>query len=525
MAAKIAVQTQLASIRKTGEQTKANTDELLQRAQGKLPEKRPDQTAAERKRELDQALASVPAWRAERKETAALARQEADRQRAAIKGRAAALRRLSTADLRAKLDAIGADSRGSKAVLVRRLAGIKAPSAVAAESACPIGKDAGDAEVSRSSEECAASSTDRHSQPGATTESNSPRGEDASGDDEELPTCAGRPASSTGNSYQVASADRGNNGFERQPKRKAHADLIAPRSGLLKRRKPTAPTGKEDPGSELSAEPTATLERSEAQLVDETTLPPPAGAPPALPGGCALLVRHLPDLPLDGGAGYLKLTVSQSATCSTTSGATSPTASTGSHEATVQQSADGAEALAAEDTEAARPPKESAVDPKLRHTDAAEVFDAKGRFSHWAPLTVEGLCGHPCPDGKLCSGNAGDCLSHRRRERTLMEREDERAAVVEHGHCGVPLGPGGACEKPRGRCGIHTDEWHRKRELRAMRAEDDASCAADRGLCGVLPRCGGGQCDKPRGRCPNHAEEKARCQSTLDSDPRERCWN
>ena len=57
MAAKIAVQTQLASIRKTGEQTKANTDELLQRAQGKLPEKRPDQTAAERKRELDQALA------------------------------------------------------------------------------------------------------------------------------------------------------------------------------------------------------------------------------------------------------------------------------------------------------------------------------------------------------------------------------------------------------------------------------------------------------------------------------------
>ena len=70
MAAKIAVQTQLASIRKTGKQTKANTDELLQRAQGKLPEKRPDQTAAERKRELDQALASVPAWRAERKETA-----------------------------------------------------------------------------------------------------------------------------------------------------------------------------------------------------------------------------------------------------------------------------------------------------------------------------------------------------------------------------------------------------------------------------------------------------------------------
>lgn len=65
------------AVKETGEQTKANTDELLQRALGKIPEKRPDQTNAERKRELDQALANVPAWRAERKQMVALERQGA----------------------------------------------------------------------------------------------------------------------------------------------------------------------------------------------------------------------------------------------------------------------------------------------------------------------------------------------------------------------------------------------------------------------------------------------------------------
>ena len=56
MAAKVAIQTQLADIKKTGEVTKANTVELLHRAQGKIPQKRPDQTAAECKREFDAAL-------------------------------------------------------------------------------------------------------------------------------------------------------------------------------------------------------------------------------------------------------------------------------------------------------------------------------------------------------------------------------------------------------------------------------------------------------------------------------------
>jgi hypothetical protein len=85
--------------------------------------------------------------------------------------------------------------------------------------------------------------------------------------------------------------------------------------------------------------------------------PPLADMPPA--GGHALLERSLPDLPADGDAGYLKLTVLESATCSTTSGATSPTASadTGGHDAA---SMDGTEGLPAEDTNAPRPQRESA---------------------------------------------------------------------------------------------------------------------------------------------------------------------
>ena len=106
-----------------------------------------------------------------------------------------------------------------------------------------------------------------------------------------------------------------------------------------------------------------------------------------------------------------------------------------------------------------------------------------------------------------------------------MEGEDERAAVMERGVCGVPLGPDSVCQRPKGRCSVHTAEWHQERELLCMQAEDDASCIADRGRCGVVPRGGGEECSYPNGRCRYHAPEKERCQSTLDSDPRERCWN
>ena len=140
------------------------------------------------------------------------------------------------------------------------------------------------------------------------------------------------------------------------------------------------------------------------------------------------------------------------------------------------------------------------------------------------PLTMEGFCGHPCPDGKHCN-NAGDCPSHPRREKSLMGLEDERSAILQRGVCGVPLGAGGTCRKPQGRCGHHTEKWHLQRELRAMQVEDDISCIAGRGRCGVVPRSGNKSCEKPTGRCPIHAEENDRCQSALDHKPEERCWN
>ena len=146
-----------------------------------------------------------------------------------------------------------------------------------------------------------------------------------------------------------------------------------------------------------------------------------------------------------------------------------------------------------------------------------------GKFKHWAPLTLEGLCGHPCNDGKLCNSNAGKCSKHRQRELFLMAREDERAVIMERGVCGVPEAGGGPCQQPWGQCSIHMASWHQKRELRAMRAEDDASCIADRGRCGVVPRGGGDACGRPRTRCPHHAAEHERCHSMVDDDPSERC--
>ena len=154
---------------------------------------------------------------------------------------------------------------------------------------------------------------------------------------------------------------------------------------------------------------------------------------------------------------------------------------------------------------------------------SAQQARAREVFSHWAPRTVWGLCGHACSDGKLCNNNAGSCGAHSRREEELMACEDSRSTTVERGVCGVPEAGGGTCQKPWGQCSIHTAAWHQKRELGAMRAEDDASCIADRGRCGVLPRGGGDACGHPRTRCPHHAVEQERCQSTFDRDPNERC--
>jgi len=127
----------------------------------------------------------------------------------------------------------------------------------------------------------------------------------------------------------------------------------------------------------------------------------------------------------NGGASNLELTDMQSTTCSATSGATSPTTSatasptagptasppaswpagttTESHHMTSADHAPANKAAllrASSTAEAPRPPKASVIDARLRHTDAVEVFCSTGKgaeeFSHWAPLTVWGLCGHTC---------------------------------------------------------------------------------------------------------------------------------
>ena len=171
-----------------------------------------------------------------------------------------------------------------------------------------------------------------------------------------------------------------------------------------------------------------------------------------------------------------------------------------------------------------RPLKESVIVQALRHLDAFEVF-SKGRFSHWAPVTMPGLCGHPGPSGKLCNNNAGDCQTHLRREQQLMASEDRLSGIAERGFCGVPLRDGKRCEEVKGKCATHSEAWHLQREFAAMKSEDDASCVADKGICGVMPRAGGAPCAKPKGRCPIHAEGEERCRSALDDDPCAQCRN
>ena len=136
------------------------------------------------------------------------------------------------------------------------------------------------------------------------------------------------------------------------------------------------------------------------------------------------------------------------------------------------------------------------------------------------------LCGHPAgPSGKLCTNNAGDCLTHLRRELAFMASEDRLSGIAERGFCGVPGRDGKRCEEAKGKCTTHTEAWHLQRELAAMKSEDDASYIADRGICGVAPRSGGVPCGMPKGRCPTHAEGDEQCRSALDDDKGARCRN
>jgi len=107
------------------------------------------------------------------------------------------------------------------------------------------------------------------------------------------------------------------------------------------------------------------------------------------------------------------------------------------------------------------PARASAIDPQLRHVDAVKVFDSKGNFKHWAPLTMQGLCGHPCRDGKLCNNNVGNCRVHQRSELARMAEEDDAACIIDRGHCGVEQRNGEFCLRPRTRCSIHAAERER----------------------------------------------------------------
>ncbi len=240
------------------------------------------------------------------------------------------------------------------------------------------------------------------------------------------------------------------------------------------------------------------------------------GAPeqsPTEPEQLGLQERRLPDLEMADGGGCKRTALEPVGVDAEAS--TADTLSEGTPGSPTAGSADS--------TGTPRSPKESVIVHALRHLDAFEVFSKK-RFSHWAPVTMPGLCGHPTgPSGKLCNDNAGDCLTHLRRELDLMASEDRLSGIAERGFCGVPGRDGKRCEKARGYCDIHTEAWHEQRELAAMKSEDDASCVADRGICGVTPRAGGAPCGKPKGRCPTHAEGDEQCRSALDDDPGARC--
>ena len=128
VAAKLAIRKQLDSIKAIGEATKDTTDELLTRAQGKIPQKRADQTAAERKCEIDAALANVPAMRAERKQMAAL--EAAERKAAGVGKRRrterdsdnrASLKKKCVHDLRDLCGELAVEANGTKAQMIERI--------------------------------------------------------------------------------------------------------------------------------------------------------------------------------------------------------------------------------------------------------------------------------------------------------------------------------------------------------------------------------------------------------------------
>ena len=77
------------------------------------------------------------------------------------------------------------------------------------------------------------------------------------------------------------------------------------------------------------------------------------------------------------------------------------------------------------------------------HAGAVAVYEAKGNFSHWAPLTVRAfaMANSAAPTrGSAARTTGGSYPSWNVRASELTER----------GACGVPLGRGGACQNQTG---------------------------------------------------------------------------
>ena len=64
---------------------------------------------------------------------------------------------------------------------------------------------------------------------------------------------------------------------------------------------------------------------------------------------------------------------------------------------------------------------------------------------------------------------------------------------------------------------------HQKRERCVMQREDELSKQADKGICGITQR-NGRICMNVRGECKVHAPKELRCTSMLDCDTTLRCW-
>jgi len=112
----------------------------------------------------------------------------------------------------------------------------------------------------------------------------------------------------------------------------------------------------------------------------------------------------------------------------------------------------------------------------------------------------------------------------------IYERFSKRDAISEVARieperekCGWPTLHGTPCNWSRP-CPCHAEKERRAKETENVRKREEQE-RASKGICGVARRSDGGICDRVRGECEFHAPEEARCKSTKDADPTERCYS